>query len=149
MISFAKLMLLPVCLWNHTLVVADTVYNMLEDSQGSKFNEAGVHLRTAAGIFERLHKVLIDMLTRSRASRGTRLTVWLPLWAASKVFTNTAVVLKFIGAVSCTQLLSPSCGSVCLDRTSEPAQGPEWATHGHGFERHASWFCPSMFGFGP
>lgn len=30
---------------------------MLGDSQGGKFTEAGVHLRTAAGIFERLHKV--------------------------------------------------------------------------------------------
>eukprot|EP00903_Cladosiphon_okamuranus_P015926 g14711.t1 len=39
------------------LSYADTVYNMLEDSEGSKYNEAGVHLRTAAGIFERLHKV--------------------------------------------------------------------------------------------
>ncbi|CAM9378240.1 unnamed protein product [Pylaiella littoralis] len=38
------------------LSYADTVYNMLEDSAGSKFTEAGVHLRTAAGIFERLHK---------------------------------------------------------------------------------------------
>lgn len=37
--------------------IADTVYNMLEDNQGAKFSEAGVHLRTAAGIFERLHKV--------------------------------------------------------------------------------------------
>lgn len=37
------------------LSYADTVYNMLEDGQGSKFTEAGVHLRTAAGIFERLH----------------------------------------------------------------------------------------------
>lgn len=36
---------------------ADTVYNMLEENQGSKFSEAGVHLRTAAGIFERLYKV--------------------------------------------------------------------------------------------
>ncbi len=46
--------LLPRLWAGHT---ADTVYNMLEDSQGSKFSEAGVHLRTAAGIFERLHKV--------------------------------------------------------------------------------------------
>ncbi|CAM9863696.1 unnamed protein product [Ectocarpus sp. 6 AP-2014] len=38
------------------LSYADTVYNMLEDSQGSKFTEAGEHLRKAAGIFERLHK---------------------------------------------------------------------------------------------
>lgn len=30
---------------------------MLEDEEGGKFNEAGVHLRTAAGIFERLYKV--------------------------------------------------------------------------------------------
>lgn len=40
-----------------SLITADTVYNMLEDGQGSKFTEAGVNLRTAAGIFERLHKV--------------------------------------------------------------------------------------------
>ena len=47
---------------HHTGVAADTVYNMLEDSQGSKFNEAGVHLRTAAGIFERLHKVMATVV---------------------------------------------------------------------------------------
>lgn len=48
---------------NYADAAADTVYNMLEDSQGSKFNEAGVHLRTAAGIFERLHKVLYKVMT--------------------------------------------------------------------------------------
>lgn len=40
---------------------ADTVYNMLEDNQGTKFSEAGVHLRTAAGIFERLYKVSLHI----------------------------------------------------------------------------------------
>lgn len=33
---------------------------MLEDGHGGKFSEAGVHLRTAAGIFERLYKVYTD-----------------------------------------------------------------------------------------
>eukprot|EP00904_Undaria_pinnatifida_P007827 jgi/Undpi1/4174/HiC_scaffold_16.g07541.m1 len=37
------------------LCYADTVYNMLEDSQGSKFTEAGLHLRKAAGLFQRLN----------------------------------------------------------------------------------------------
>lgn len=40
-----------------SMLPADTVYNMLEDNEGTKFSEAGVHLRTAAGIFERLYKV--------------------------------------------------------------------------------------------
>ncbi|CAM9160453.1 unnamed protein product, partial [Laminaria digitata] len=38
------------------LSYADTVYNMLEDSQGGKFTEAGLHLRKAAGLFQRLHE---------------------------------------------------------------------------------------------
>lgn len=53
------------CIVNYAGVAADTVYNMLEDSQGSKFNEAGVHLRTAAGIFERLHKVMTTAQSRA------------------------------------------------------------------------------------
>lgn len=54
--------------WMDTGASADTVYNMLEDSAGSKFTEAGVHLRTAAGIFERLHKVSHHSVRRSSKS---------------------------------------------------------------------------------
>ena len=44
---------------------ADTVYNMLEDSQGSKFTEAGLHLRKAAGLFQRLNTVMTTMRRRA------------------------------------------------------------------------------------
>lgn len=62
-------MIIASCGVNYTDVAADTVYNMLEDSQGSKFNEAGVHLRTAAGIFERLHKVMRCKQSRADLAR--------------------------------------------------------------------------------
>lgn len=48
--------------------VADTVYNMLEDNQGSKFTEAGLHLRKAAGLFQRLHEVMSALRRRARNS---------------------------------------------------------------------------------
>lgn len=97
---------------HHTGVAADTVYNMLEDSQGSKFNEAGVHLRTAAGIFERLHKVMATVVQ----NKPSRLILILVRSARGNELATTTRDRLFVcsssGSFLLDNLLSPSCGSL-------------------------------------